>query len=271
MQISSFLAEFKHRAGVFVTPAVVLLRKPLEVYDLITDTVIAKGNKKNRFDDSILDTIIDGRTLREHIASWSALPEIAYRGGGGSSSDAFSGSWNFSGNSNKDNNNADYPARFNQRTKSPADTLERFRAKHASDNMQEHGITVDDKGFVTQYVHGNSGSVSVHARNGEMIYHNHPSAGWPIFSKEDIYVAATENAKGIVASSSRAGRSDSTVKYAGDYSFTKNQNFKANDFLKELNKAQLKGKDYNDAVSKWLGNKARQRKYGYKFTFTPAK
>lgn len=46
MQISSFLAEFKHRAGVFVTPAVVLLHSPLEVYDLTTDTVIAKGNKK---------------------------------------------------------------------------------------------------------------------------------------------------------------------------------------------------------------------------------
>lgn len=46
MLLSSFLAEFKHRAGVFVTPSVVLLHRPLEVYDLARDKVIAKGNKK---------------------------------------------------------------------------------------------------------------------------------------------------------------------------------------------------------------------------------
>lgn len=271
MLLSSFLAEFKHRAGVFVTPSVVLLHRPLEVYDLARDKVIAKGNKKNRFDDSILDTVIDGRTLLQHITSWKVLPEVLIYGGNGSGSDSYNESWDFSGNDRSGNDDEDYPARFNQRTKSPEDTLRRFNERHAGDNMQEHGILVDDRGFVTKYVHGNGGSVNIAARNGEMIYHNHPASGWPNFSKNDIYAATVENSRGIVASSSRAGRNEQTINYAGTYSFTKNQNFDANGFLKELNRAQLKGKDYNDAVGKWLGNKARQRKYGYKYSFTPAK
>jgi hypothetical protein len=271
MQLSSFLAEFRKTNGVFLTPSVILFRKPLEVYDLSSDKVIAKGNKKNKWDDSILDAVVAGRTVGDIIASLRSIPIIVLRGGRGSGSDSFSGSWDFSGNSTKDNSTNDYPARLNRRTKSEADTLSRFRDLHANDNMQEHAITVDDRGFVTQYVHGNGGSVGIAAKNGETVYHNHPAAGWPNFSKDDIYNASLTNSKGVVASSSREGRSEKTINYAGDYTFTKNQNFNANGFLKELNKAQLKGKDYNDAVSKWLGNKSRQRKYGYKYSFTPAK
>lgn len=272
MQLSSFLAEFKKTNGVFLTPSIILFRKPLEVYDMSSDRTIAQGNKKNKWDDAILDAVvIAGKTVGDIIASWDSIPVMAFRGGRGGGSDSFSGAWNFSGNSNKDNSTHDFPARLNRRTAGEADTLRRFRDMHASDNMQEHGITVDDRGFVTQYVHGNGGSVGIAAKNGETIYHNHPSNGWPNFSKDDIYVAATQNARGIVASSSRAGRDEKTAKYAGDYSFTKNQNFDANGFVKALNRAQLKGADYNDAVSKWLGNKSRQRQYGYKYSFTPAK
>lgn len=40
-------------------------------------------------------------------------------------------------------------------------------------------------------------------------------------------------------------------------------------FVKAVNSAQLSGKDYNDAVSKWL--KANQQKFGYKYSYQKAK
>ena len=273
MQLSSFLAEFKKRNGVFLTPSVVLFRTPLEVYDLQSGETIAQGNKKNKWDNSILKaTIADGRTVGNIIASWDSVPVARIRGGRGGSSDAFQGSWNFSHNGSGSNNGAsDFPSRLNRRTLNEADTLQRFRELHANDNMQEHGITVDERGFVTQYIHGDHTSVAISAKNGEMVYHNHPAVGWPNFSKEDIYATALENSKGIVASSSKEGRNAKTAKYAGDYSFIKSHNFDATGFVKALNTAKLSGADYNDAVSKWLGDKRRQHRYGYKFSFTPAK
>lgn len=75
--------------------------------------------------------------------------------------------------------------------------------------------------------------------------------------------------RGIVAVSSTKGRDTDTAKYAGTYSFVKGTHFNASGFVKGVNSAKLSGKDYNDAVSKWL--KANQKKYGYKYSFTKAK
>ena len=50
---------------------------------------------------------------------------------------------------------------------------------------REYVITVDDQGFVRQYVTGGSTSVAISAMAGELIVHNHPS-GDPSPSREDL-------------------------------------------------------------------------------------
>lgn len=75
--------------------------------------------------------------------------------------------------------------------------------------------------------------------------------------------------RGIVAVSTKTGRDDTTAKYAGTYSFVKNHNFNASGFVKGVESARLNGKDYNDAVSRWL--KANQKKYGYSYSFQRAR
>ena len=75
--------------------------------------------------------------------------------------------------------------------------------------------------------------------------------------------------RGIVAVSTKTGRGDDTARYAGVYTFTKGTHFNASGFVKAVNSAQLSGKDYNDAVSKWL--KANQQKFGYKYSYQKAK
>ena len=102
-------------------------------------------------------------------------------------------------------------------------------------DKKEHAFTVDEQGFVTSYVHGMAHSVMVAGRRGEMVYHNHPSGG--AFSDADLISTALTAAKGIVAS----GKS-------GDYILQKGNHFKANAFVKAVNNAHLKGKDYDDAV-----------------------
>lgn len=95
------------------------------------------------------------------------------------------------------------------------------------------------------------------------------SDGWPTFSKEDVINTALGTRRGIVAVSTKTGRGDDTARYAGVYTFTKGTHFNASGFVKAVNSAQLSGKDYNDAVSKWL--KANQQKFGYKYSYQKAK
>lgn len=83
------------------------------------------------------------------------------------------------------------------------------------------------------------------------------------------FVAALGTRRGIVAVSTKTGRGDDTARYAGVYTFTKGTHFNASGFVKAVNSAQLSGKDYNDAVSKWL--KANQQKFGYKYSYQKAK
>lgn len=103
----------------------------------------------------------------------------------------------------------------------------------------------------------------------EIAIHNHPRDGWPTFSKEDVINTALGTRRGIVAVSTKTGRGDDTARYAGVYTFTKGTHFNASGFVKAVNSAQLSGKDYNDAVSKWL--KANQQKFGYKYSYQKAK
>ena len=144
-----------------------------------------------------------------------------------------------------------------------------FPVEHG-DALEEHGVVVDEQGFATKYRHGNAGSISGLTGNGkEIAIHNHPRDGWPTFSKEDVINTALGTRRGIVAVSTKTGRGDDTARYAGVYTFTKGTHFNASGFVKAVNSAQLSGKDYNDAVSKWL--KANQQKFGYKYSYHKAK
>ena len=131
------------------------------------------------------------------------------------------------------------------------DMVRAFVAAHG-DALEEHGVVVDEQGFATKYRHGNAGSISGLTGNGkEIAIHNHPRDGWPTFSKEDVINTALGTRRGIVAVSTKTGRGN------------------ASGFVKAVNSAQLSGKDYNDAVSKWL--KANQQKFGYKYSYQKAK
>ena len=181
MQISTFRYYFKRLSGVFISDKVVLFRKPLQLYSLATDKVIADFKS---LDDAFAFTV-GSKTLAQIINGWKRIPIMAKNGGrGGGSGMGFSG-------------------------------------------------------------------------------------GWPTFSKEDVIATAMEGSRGIVAVSTPAGRSADTAKYAGTYTFVKGQRFNASGFVKGVNSAKLSGKDYNDAVDKWL--RANQKKYGYTYTYVKAK
>lgn len=270
MHIEQFKRDFKRLNGVYATDKVVLLRKPLELFSLATGKTIAIFESL----DEALAYEIGGKTLEQRIADWTEITFPVERGGRGSSSGmGFSGGWPSSlGNGNgKDETKYDHPARMNVKVgvqRTYEDMLKAFRDTHAAAG-EEHGVVVDQYGFATKYRHGNAGSISGLTGNGtEIAIHNHPAGGWPTFSKEDVVNTAMGTRRGIVAVSSTQGRSEDTAKYAGTYSFVKGTHFNASGFIKGVNSAKLSGKDYNDAVNKWL--KANQKKYGYKYSYTKA-
>lgn len=269
MQVDKFRSEFKRLNGVYATDEVVLFRKPLELYNLTTNETIATF--KNL--DEALAFEIDGRTLQQRVSAWTEIVFPVEHGGRGSGSGmGFSGGWpSAGGGGSKDETTADHPARMNTRigvNRTYEDMVRAFADAHANADI-EHGIVVDAQGFATKYRHGNAGSISGLSGNGnEIAIHNHPKDGWPTFSKEDVINTAMGTRRGIVAVSSKQGRTAETAKYAGTYSFVKGTHFDAAGFIKGVNKVKLSGKDYNDAVDKWLRN--NQRKYGYKYSYTRA-
>lgn len=270
MRIEQFKRDFKRLNGIYATDKVVLLRNPLELYSLATGKTIATF--KNL--DEALAYEIDGKTLEQRVADWTEITFPVERGGRGSSSGmGFSGSWPSSGGGgSKDQTTADHPARMNVKigvNRTYEDMVRAFIAQHGSAEI-EHGVVVDQYGFATKYLHGNAGSISGLSGNGtEIAIHNHPRDGWPTFSKEDVVNTAMGTRRGIVAVSTTEGRGADTAKYAGTYSFVKGTHFNASGFIKGVNSAKLSGKDYNDAVSRWL--KANQKKYGYTYSFTKVK
>ena len=117
---------------------------------------------------------------------------------------------------------------------------------------REYVITVDDQGFVRQYVTGGSTSVAISAMAGELIVHNHPSGG--AFSDSDLLSTAQDRSSGIVATGKN-----------GSYIFRKGKNFNASGFARAVKNATMMGTGYDDAADKWL--KANQSKYGYSYEF----
>lgn len=269
MQLDRFKQEFKRLNGVPFGVSLVLFRNPLELYDLATGQTIATF--KNL--DEALSYEIDGKTLEQRVSGWTEIVfPVEHGGRGGGSGMGFDGGWpSAGGGSGKDETIADHPARMNTKlgvNRTYEDMVRAFAEAHGNAD-EEHGVVIDAYGFATKYRHGNAGSISGLSGNGtEIAVHNHPKDGWPTFSKEDVINTAMGTRKGIVAVSSKQGRSADTAKYAGTYSFVKGTHFNASGFIKAVNRAKLSGKDYNDAVDKWL--RANQRKYGYKYSYSKA-
>ena len=49
------------------------------------------------------------------------------------------------------------------KAKNEKEALNQFRTKHVGSG-REHGVTVDENGFVTSYVHGGETSVAIYGR-----------------------------------------------------------------------------------------------------------
>lgn len=268
MRIDTFKHEFKQLNSVMLTNNIILFRRPLELYDMARDITLATFKGRNV--DAVLTFEIGGKTVQQIIESWANVPTIALTGGRGGDSgmNNYNQKWPSAGDKGPDHTTSDYPARMNVKAgvnRTYTDMLKAFADTHANDDI-EHGITIDAQGFTTRYRHGDDGSVGIWGSKGEIVVHNHPAGGWPIFSKEDMLSVASSGERGIVAVSGNKGRSTETAKYAGTYSFIKGTHFNATAFTKAINNAVIKGKDYNDAVNKWL--KANQKKYGYKYSYS---
>lgn len=271
MTVNDFKREFKQVNFVYLKDGIILFRKPLEIYDEEADKTIQrfKGNDT----DPVLDFVLDGETVREIINKWDDLPRIFADAKGSRTGDSYSKTWTMSrkGRGKGERDQADLPARLNTKVAATKrdyqDMLNAFIKLHA-DSDTEHGITIDTHGFATQYIHGGKGSVGIWGKKGEMVIHNHPSDGYPNFSKDDILSVTQSKERGIVAVSAKKGRDKATARYAGTYTFEKTQHFDATGLTKALKRAQISGKNYDDAVSNWL--KKNQKRYGYKYSYVPA-
>lgn len=269
MQIEIFKYRFRDVVAVMIGEDHALFRKPLRLVNLNTGHV-----KKFKQLDDALKCTVKGKTVADYIEALNSLAPALDGGRGGSSGMDKDGEGNegeeeqrtFKFNhapqdafgEGEGGNPVNLPARINVRVpnadKSPERVLEEFRKLHALSNT-EFGVTVDEFGFVTQYINGGATSVSITGRKGEMVYHNHPGGG--AFSDSDLLHTAMTREKGIVASGKN-----------GDYIFVKTNHFKPEAFSRAVKNARMKGKDYDDAVDKWLTK--NQKKFGYTYVFKSA-
>lgn len=251
MTLGTFRYEFKRRYGVRFKNYI--LFRNYELFNLETSESIRFKNL-----EEALDYEISGKQIRIYVEEMT-LQDLNITLNGGRGADFGNSVFKFSDakGSKKGNDKSDFNSRANTQIKEKNfdAALKFFRQLHI-DPEREHAFSVDENGYVHNYVHGNRTSVSIPGRKGEMIFHNHPSNG--NFSKADMLSTSLSGAKGIVA----CGKN-------GDYVFVKTNKFKANEFVKAINTAKLVGKNYDDAVGNWLT--ANQKKYGYNYEFRESK
>ena len=262
MRIEHFRYLFNRELDIFyITEKVLLYKKPFNITNEETGESV---NFKTL--DEALEYKIGNETVREIILKIEKPYIPPLEGGRGASSGSGDNkTFKFSHANDKGGGNrsdeALLPARAN--TKIKAKTLDGALAEFKRNHLlakREFAYEVDDNGYVHQYIKGEKHSVAIgaNAKVGKgrktMIIHNHPSGG--AFSDADLLsVAAQGRAKGIIASGKKH-----------DYKFEKGSHFKAQAFSKAVKNAKMKGKDYDDAVDKWL--KANAKKYGYKYSRT---
>ena len=259
MRIEHFRYLFNRELDVFyLNKNIMIYKKPFSIENDETGESVTFKTL-----DEVLEYRIGDETVRQIIEKIDK-PYIPPLNGGRGADSGSSGTFKFghaSGGGGADDGEQLLPARAN--TKIKAKTLDgalaEFKRNHL-DSDREWAYEVDSNGYVHQYVKGAAHSVSIGAdakvARGQktMIIHNHPSGG--AFSDSDLLsVSAQKRAKGIIASGKKH-----------DYKFEKGTHFKAQAFSKAVKNAKMKGKDYDDAVDKWL--KKNQKTYGYKYSRT---
>lgn len=207
--------------------------------------------------DEALDHTIDGKSIRQYIDEYKPMPRIIDGGRGSANGNREFRFTSASDGRGKDKTHSIHAAYMNTATKerSVEGAIKAFGDKYRNAD-HEYGATVDNLGYTYNHVEGNQHSVNIHGDRGKVILHNHPSGG--NFSKADMQVIARGREKGIVASGKH-----------GDYVFMKGSHFDSAAFEKAINKARPRGKNYDDAIGKWL--KANQEKYGYTYSFNKLK
>ena len=257
MRIEHFRYLFNRINGFYLKKNVIMFRKPVELWNEVTgESVVFKTV------DEALEHVIDGETVKSIIERSATLyiPPICGGRGAGSGSQ---GEFQFGHADQRgqgENDTPLLPAYANTKIKSKTfdGALAEFKKNHLLAD-REFAYEVDENGDVHQYIQGAAHSVGIgtsrNVRNRTtMIIHNHPSGG--AFSDADLISTALDGkSKGIIASGKKH-----------DYKFEKGTHFKATEFTKAVKTAKMKGKDYDDAVDKWLKN--NQKKYGFKYSRT---
>lgn len=121
----------------------------------------------------------------------------------------------------------------------------------------EYGMSIDPQGFVHDYQEGGRSSVGLFGIKGTFMVHNHPSGG--AFSDSDLIAISRDQSSGIAA-----------IGKGGDYYIRKKGgHFRGAAFERAVRNARPQGRDYDDAVRRWLT--AHQKKFGYTFQFVKHK
>ena len=252
MEIVKFKEILKNNNAVFLN----------DEWTIFNDFELYNGNKditiENNTIEELLEREIDGKTIKELIEE---KEEFTFKlgGGRGAMSRAIRGKMGFASTPGRRAKGEKLlPAELNldlKKGNSVEKVLSRFQDKYGDAN-REYAIAVDERGYAYQHIKGGKHSVGISGDKGQIIIHNHPSGS--NFSKADLENVASTKAKGVIATSSNKSTK-------GTYTFIKNDNFKAKEFIKGLNKAEWdRSKGYNKGVSEWL--KKNQRTYGYKYT-----
>ena len=254
MKLSHFAKILAGNNAVKISENLIIFND-FELYDMAEDT------SKNY---ESLDALVADNEDVKKIIEEAPYFELEWRGGRGASAgdSEMGGGFTNSRGGGKDRSETMLNAELNFGTaggNSLTAVLGRFKQKYGKAD-HEYGAAVDDQGFVHYLRNGNKSNVTYEpsALDKMTIVHNHPNGG--NFSKADLISTATTNARGVVATSS-------DPKIRKTYHFQKNQNFKAKEFVKAVNKAKWPTKyDYNKGADWWL--KKNQRTYGYKYSST---
>ena len=259
MRIEHFRYLFNRELDVFyLDKNIMIYKKPFSIENGETGESVTFKTL-----DDVLEYRIGNETVRQIIEKMDKpyIPPLnGGRGADSGSNKTFSFSHaNDSGGSGNDKQLLPATANTKIKAKTLDGALAEFKRNHL-DSDHEWAYEVDSNGYVHQYVEGAAHSVGIGASakvgKGQktMIIHNHPSGG--AFSDSDLLsVSAQKRAKGIIASGKNY-----------DYKFEKGTHFNAQGFSKAVKTAKMKGKNYDDAVDKWL--KSNQKTYGYKYSRT---
>ena len=212
--------------------------------------------------EQLAEAVVNGKTVMQHINEFEKIQVRSLTSKGDRPTGPQRSAFSSAGGGGWGATTPDFPSRYNtgDRFQTEEKILANFVAEHAHSKI-EHAITVDEKGYVTQYVHGDATSVGIRGRKGEMVYHNHPAGGDGMghsFSDADLLSTSMERSRGIVA-----------VAPEGTYSFVKGRKFDAGGFYSAVKNAKVPANlDYDAGVAHWM--KKNAKKYDFTYTFTPA-